>query len=308
MQQRVSLSPTELSRGKLVDNIDAQPLPAKIPAKAICADDPARLLRGSQPVVGSTNLPNVQEDKPSKLEKQSPPEKTSRNVKNMISAFETGLAEVCLQRVIYMLLQVYNLFFLSNNALCLLQRQDKKPRIKPASLGGLGGTKSSHETGIKSRFKPLHQEVDIKEDKLLKHFSAASTSETVKVSARVLDDQKHESSKMLDGKRDSGGSPVMKESHQPEISSTNSRKSDIQGVAAQIYTSIANCEDRQNPFESSGGWMFPDEAIRFCITTSGKKVMDLLGSFSLMKPNIHQERKSLSPPENVEDQQVSEFS
>lgn len=207
-----------------------------------------------------------------------------------------------------MLLQLYNLFFLSNNALCLLQRQDKKPRIKPASLGALDGTKSSHETGIKSQFKPLHQEVDIKEDKLIKHFSTASTSGTVKVSARVLDDQKHESSKMLVGKGDYGGSPIMEESHQLEISSTNPRKSDIQGVAAQLYTSIANCEDRQNPFESSGGWMFPDEAIRFCITTSGKKVMDLLGSCSLMKPNIHQERKSLSPPENVEDQQVSEFS
>lgn len=101
MQQRVNLSPTELSRGKLVDNIDAQPLPAKIPAKAICSDEPARLLRGSQPVVGSTNLPKLQEDKPRKLEKQSPPEKTSRNVKNMISAFETGLAEVCLQSYLY---------------------------------------------------------------------------------------------------------------------------------------------------------------------------------------------------------------
>lgn len=101
MQQRVNLSPTELSRGKLVDNIDAQPLPAKIPAKAICADEPARLPRGLQPVVGLTNLPNVQEDKPRKLEKQSPLEKTSRNVKNMISAFETGLAEVCLQSYLY---------------------------------------------------------------------------------------------------------------------------------------------------------------------------------------------------------------
>lgn len=207
-----------------------------------------------------------------------------------------------------MLLQVYNLFFLSNNALCLVQRQDKKPCIKPASLGALGGTKSSPETGIKCQFKPLHQEVDIKEDKLLKHFRTTLTSETVEVSARVLDDQKHESSKMLDGKRYSGGSPVMTECHQPEISPTNYRKSDIQGVAAQIHTSIAHCEDRKNPLESSGGWMFPDEAIRFCITTSGKKVMDLLGSCSLMKPNIHQERKSFSPPENVEDLQVSEFS
>lgn len=112
---------------------------------------------------------------------------------------------------------------------------------------------------------------------------------------------------MLHGKRDSGGSPVIEETHQLEISSRNSQMSDIQGLAAQICTSIANCEDRHNPFQSSSGWIFPDDAIQFCITTSGKKVMDFLGSCSMMKPSIHQDRKSLSSSKTAEDQQVSEF-
>lgn len=99
MQQSVNLSPTDLSRRELVDNIAAQPFHAKIPAKAICADEPARLLRGSQPVVD--NLPKLQEEKHCKLEKQQSLLKKTPSVKNMISAFETGLAEVYMS--IYML-------------------------------------------------------------------------------------------------------------------------------------------------------------------------------------------------------------
>lgn len=178
---------------------------------------------------------------------------------------------------------------------------------KNISPEALGGTKSSHDTGIKSRSKLLHQEVHINEDKVLTDFSTTSSETIVKVSERVLDDHRHQPSKMLHGKRDSGGSPVIKESHQPEISSRISQKSNIQGVAAQICTSTAKCEDRHNPFQRSGGWIFPDEAIHFCITTSGKKVMDFLGGCNLIKPGMHQDRKSLSPPENAEDQQVSKF-
>lgn len=96
MKQSVNLSPTKLSRGGLVDNINIQPLPTMIPAEASCADEPARLLRASQPVIGITNLPKLQEDENCKLEKQQSPLKKSPSVKNMISAFETGLAEVCL--------------------------------------------------------------------------------------------------------------------------------------------------------------------------------------------------------------------
>lgn len=178
---------------------------------------------------------------------------------------------------------------------------------KNISLEALGGTKSSHDTGIKSRSKLLHQEVHINEDKVLTDFSTTSSEIVVKVSERVLDDHRHQPSKMLHGKRDSGGKPVIEESHQPEISSRNSQKSNIQGVAAQICTSTAKCADRHNPFQRSGGWIFPDEAIHFCITTSGKKVMDFLGGCNLIKPGMHQDRKSLCPPENAEDQQVSKF-
>ncbi|KAM5547406.1 hypothetical protein ABKV19_001744 [Rosa sericea] len=296
VQQSINLSPTELSGRELVDNIEAQPFPAKIPAKAICADEPARLLRGSQPVVG--NLPKLQEEKHCKLEKQQIPLKKNPSVKNMISAFETGLAEDEKPPIKPAPMKVQsNKNVIGNLPKNQHLKEDKKVSTETSesiskrvvnplppeqlqhdttcgesgeeniSLGALGGTKSSHKT------------------------------------ERVLDDHRHQPSKMLHGKKDSGGGPVIQETHQPEISSRNSQKSDIQGVAAQICTSIANCEDRHNPYQSSSGWIFPDDAIQFCITTSGKKVMDFLGSCSMMKPSIHQDRKSLSSPKNAEDQQ-----
>ncbi|XP_024185345.1 uncharacterized protein LOC112190159 isoform X2 [Rosa chinensis] len=300
VQQSVNLSPTELSRRELVDNIAAQPFHTKIPAKAICADEPARLLRGSQPVVD--NLPKLQEEKHCKLEKQQSLLKKTPSVKNMISAFETGLAE------------------------------DEKPPIKPAPMkvqsnktitGNLPKNqdlKEDKKVGTETSESISKRAVNPLPPEQLQHDTTCgesgeenislgalggtkSSHDTVKISERVLHDHRHQPSKMLHGKRDSGGSPVIEETHQLEISSRNSQMSDIQGLAAQICTSIANCEDRHNPFQSSSGWIFPDDAIQFCITTSGKKVMDFLGSCSMMKPSIHQDKKSLSSSKNAEDQQ-----
>ena len=96
MQQSVNWSPTELSRGGSVDNIDAHQHLPYISAETICADEPTRLSRGSRSVVSTTTLPKLQEDEHCELEKKQSPLKKTPSVKNMISAFETGLAEVCL--------------------------------------------------------------------------------------------------------------------------------------------------------------------------------------------------------------------
>ncbi|XP_050369268.1 uncharacterized protein LOC126787410 isoform X2 [Argentina anserina] len=302
VQQSVNMFPTELSRGGLVDNIDAQPRPANISAKAICPDEPVRLLRGSQSVVGTTTLPKLQEENHCEPEKQQSPLKRSRSVKNMISAFETGLTE------------------------------DKKPHIKPAPMK-VQSNKNIKGHLLKEQHLKEYKKVSTKTPESISKrvvnslppgqlqrdttygesseqntslgaldFSATS-SEAVKSTERVLDDHGHQPTKMLHGKRVSGGSPVIVESHQPEISFGSSQKSNIPEVAAQICTPLANCEDRHNSFQGSGGWMFPDEALRFCITTNCKKVMEFLGSCNMMKPDMHQDRKSLSPPKKAEDQQ-----
>lgn len=175
-------------------------------------------------------------------------------------------------------------------------------------LGASDGTKSSHPTGIKNKVKQLHvhQEVGIKKNNFHEDFITTSTFETVQVSEKILSKHRHQPSNTRHGRRNSGSNPVIEESRL-EISSTNiSQIIDIQeaSTSADVCTSVVNCEDRHIPYESSGAWIFPDEAIRFCITTSGKKFMDLLGGCR-EKPNIQQGRMNVSLPENSEE--VHEF-
>ncbi|XP_020424773.1 uncharacterized protein LOC18769844 isoform X2 [Prunus persica] len=339
LHQRVDLPLTESCQGKLVEETEAQPLPANVPAKAKYASESSKLLRSPQSMVRVISLPNLQEDKPHNLEKQGPIQKTPSNVKKMISTFESGSAEdmrpcikpppkevqsnsikagaplkfhnlkedkkVDTETAKSILEGVLKSF--SSGDLLLDPTSGDKSGEQINLLGASDGTKSSHPTGIKNKVKQLHvhQEVGIKKNNFHEDFITTSTFETVQVSEKILSKHRHQPSNTRHGRRNSGSNPVIEESRL-EISSTNiSQIIDIQeaSTSADVCTSVVNCEDRHIPYESSGAWIFPDEAIRFCITTSGKKFMDLLGGCR-EKPNIQQGRMNVSLPENSEEQNV----
>ncbi|XP_068328031.1 uncharacterized protein [Pyrus communis] len=194
-------------------------------------------------------------------------------------------------------------------------------------LGASDAIKSSHPTGIKNKFKQLdvHQVADIKKGNFPKDFVRPSAFETVQVSEKILGKHRHEPSDMPHGKRPSGGIKGIEESR-VQVSSTNTQITNVQGPSCSanvctseanledrhiqedsgpnvLCTSVANCEDRHIPFESSGAWIFPDEAIRFCVTTTGKKMIDSRGRCR-ENPNIHQREMNFSLPENVEEHNV----
>lgn len=72
-------------------------MPADFPTEAISSNETSLLLRGSRldVAVSNNSIPhNLGEDSGHNIQKQSQLGKSPRNVKNMISAFESGLAQV----------------------------------------------------------------------------------------------------------------------------------------------------------------------------------------------------------------------
>ncbi|KAM0974842.1 uncharacterized protein LOC126605084 isoform X2 [Malus sylvestris] len=194
-------------------------------------------------------------------------------------------------------------------------------------LGASDAIKSSHPTGIKNKFKQLDvdQVADIKKGNFPKDFVRRSAFEMVQVSEKILGKHRHEPSDMPCGKQHSGRIKGIEESR-VQVSSSNTQITDVQGASSSanvctseanledrhiqedsgpnvLCTSVANCEDRHIPFESSGAWIFPDEAIRFCVTTTGKKMIDLRGRCR-ENPNIHPRETNFSLPENDEEHNV----
>ncbi|KAM4131960.1 hypothetical protein ACJW30_01G214500 [Castanea mollissima] len=85
-----------LSHKELVEKNESKSLPAEFPTEAISSDETSLLLRGSGLDVAASNnsIPhNLGEDSGHNTQKQSQLGKSPSNVKNMISAFESGLAQ-----------------------------------------------------------------------------------------------------------------------------------------------------------------------------------------------------------------------
>ncbi|TQD87601.1 hypothetical protein C1H46_026800 [Malus baccata] len=339
LHQTVELPVNESYEGRLVEKAEPKQLPANVPSTATSADKTSIVLRGSQSAVGATNHPNLQEDRPRNLEKQSPIKKTPSSVKKMISAFESGSAEDMRPRIKSPPIQVrsnkiktgalvesqnleeHKNMISTETAQSISQAVEdplgdlnldltsgEKSGHQISLLGASDAIKSSHPTGIKNKFKQLdvHQVADIKKGNF-PDFVRRSAFEMVQVSEKILGKHRHEPSDMPCGKRHSGRIKGIEESR-VQVSSSNTQITDVQGASSNsgpnvLCTSVANCDDRHIPFESSGAWIFPDEAIRFCVTTTGKKMIDLRGRCR-ENPNIHQRETNFSLPENAEEHNV----
>ncbi|KAM2002224.1 hypothetical protein ACFX15_025960 [Malus domestica] len=286
---------------------------------ATSADNTSIVLRGSQSTVGATNRPNLQEDRLRNPEKQGPIKKTPSSVKKMISAFESGSAEDMRPQIkpppiqirsnkikTGALLESHNLEEHKNVTSAETAQSISKAVVNPFRSGDLNIGPTSD----------IHQVVDRKKGNFPNDFVRPSTFETVQESDKVLGKHRHEPCDMPRGKRHSGGIHGIEESR-VQVSSRNSQITDVQGASPSanactseanledrhvrgdsgpnVCTSAAKCEDRHDPFERSGAWIFPDEAIRFCITTSGTNMMDSRGGCR-ENPSIHQQKMIFSLP------------
>ncbi|KAK4602651.1 hypothetical protein RGQ29_011605 [Quercus rubra] len=304
-----------LSHKELVEKNESKSLPADFPTEAISSNETSLLLRGSRldVAVSNNSIPhNLGEDSGHNIQKQSQLGKFPRNVKNMISAFESGLAQD-------MRSPIKSPTTRSQSK--ELQHTPTDIRKRGEQINLLGASDRSQDTGqveelnakkfwilgtnssLKNKFNVVHKEVAREEEKSHQNLMRISTSETATVSWRILDEYSggHPLS-LFTGKQDSCGNPVIEESRR-EIQFTNLQEFNIQGASTHKLESVHYCEDNHYLFKSSGAWIFPDEARRLCVTTGGKKVMDLMGGCST-KPKVHQGNVNLSMQENMEKHSV----
>lgn len=124
-----------------------------------------------------------------------------------------------------------------------------------------------------------------------------STLETPSV-AKLMDQQlRRQNCNLYSRKQVSNGNIVIEE-NQTDISSKHKEKKlDCQGTSAHKSDSVASLEDLLSSFEGSCAWICPDQARRFCITTGGKKLMDLLGG----QGTIHDAKMNFRMQEKVEE-------
>ncbi|XP_059432605.1 uncharacterized protein LOC132165914 isoform X4 [Corylus avellana] len=248
--QGVDVHRTEESQGELERN-ESKSLPAEFPTRSICSNEISLFLGGSGLDGASTSdsIPrNLEEDRAHNPQKQSQLGKTPSKVRNMISAFESGLAQDMRSSIKPPPTQS------QSKELQQGPTFTRKRGEKINSLGALDESKSSGDTGKveelitkkfqikgtnsnpRDKFNVVHKEVAREEEKSHQDLMRLSPSETPTVSGRMLDE-------------------------------------------------------------------YSDEARHFCVTTGGKKVMDLMGGSST-KPNVQEGKLNLSMQEYMEEHGV----
>lgn len=141
----------------------------------------------------------------------------------------------------------------------------------------------------KNKVKLLYKELDRKEEKSRGDLMGTSTLETSQVADMMGNQLRQQHRNLFSSKQDSGGKVV---------SSKHAKRWNIEGALAHKLDPVASYEDMLSSFEESGAWILPDQARRFCLTTGGKKLTDLLGGHSL-EPNIHEAKMNVSVPDTV---------
>ncbi|KAG8657032.1 hypothetical protein MANES_03G033100v8 [Manihot esculenta] len=195
-------------------------------------------------------------------QKQSTTEKTPSKIRNMISAFENSL----------------------NQSSKSIRREDQTGGIR-----ALAGSTSSLEAGRLKKLRAGHiqnegttvdlkgkveamYKVDIQEVKTSSEkLARTSIGERASVSGRMLIEKGTQVlSNLFAGRRNSGGNSLKIEQNKGK---------EIQPKGSQDAKIQANLGDEPHSSEGYGAWIFPDGGKRMCITTGGKQIMDLMGSF-----------------------------
>ncbi|KAJ8766899.1 hypothetical protein K2173_011717 [Erythroxylum novogranatense] len=217
-----------------------------------------------------------------KFEKQGPREKTLSNVRNMISAFESSMnqeikskvrpaptrsqlsknkvevpvesshltecktknivKEIPISRSIRNLIHTADVQQFRAN---IRKREEESTYVRPFAETG-----SSFKTG---NLDFMHKEVDRHKDESSSEvLIRKSTSEGASVSGRI---------------RNPCGNLLLREKTAKGVQPKVSKDSSMDGISGE----------KGYAFENSGGWIFPDEGRRLCITAGGKQILNLMG-------------------------------
>lgn len=142
-------------------------------------------------------------------------------------------------------------------------------RLKKLRAGHIQneGTTVDLKGKVEAMYKVDIQEVKTSSEKLAR----TSIGERASVSGRMLIEKGTQVlSNLFAGRRNSGVNSLKLEQNKGK---------EIQPKGSQDAKIQANLGDEPHSSEGYGAWIFPDGGKRMCITTGGKQIMDLMGSF-----------------------------
>ncbi|KAL0345107.1 UNVERIFIED_CONTAM: hypothetical protein Sradi_4342000 [Sesamum radiatum] len=231
-------------------------------------DDPIQESRNQEPVQKTpSNVRKIsvaskfKDDSVQKTVNQEPLEKTPSNVRKMISAFENGqLQERRSMRKSLSLPSELNRFgkagWVDNR-----ESEESTSTVTPIPSGSRGASR-----------EPTVKELEISVVDSMRQ----STSKTATSSGRMPEEQsqvtqssnllKSSQSSVADGSRSGRGTGLK-----------SSKIVDIKVASNAKLKSLEYYNDECYSTQSSGMWIFPDNARRLCITTAGKQVMKIVG-------------------------------
>ncbi|XP_052185840.1 uncharacterized protein LOC127797210 isoform X9 [Diospyros lotus] len=255
-------------------------------------------------------LKNWQADQ---LEKQEPLEKTSSNVRKVISAFESSLAK---DMRVGMKPSPSKLH--SDKVgpeahievdLKKINQPGKLPsgRLKNPFLTGelqhiqvyktlredSHGSKFSQDSGQLKEPSAIQIEPMTKHKKPLEHLVRIPEVEATTVS------QSMDKGRSFPANQLGSSSGTFMEGNAIDIRPTDSHEIYTLGSSEDKLKSAAFFENDNLSSEIYDTWIFPDHAKRLCITTGSKQIMDLVGSCGIQE-RVHKSEQRCQFPENVE--------
>ncbi|KAJ7955882.1 WD repeat containing protein [Quillaja saponaria] len=183
----------------------------------------------------------------------------------------------------------------------ILTHKSSENTIPSKDLSTMRIQKKQTDSNVKSNSKVAgNDETHTLEDKTNKDIVRTSTIETATVSGMMPAEHsyRHQPCSIPCTKQDSRSNPSIEEKRR-ETALNDSQEIHTRRDSPHKEDSMVDREDKYPSSEGSGAWILPDGTRRLCITTAGRKVMDILGG-QIIKPTRHQKRMDFSISGNVE--------
>ncbi|XP_031252353.1 uncharacterized protein LOC116110277 [Pistacia vera] len=320
-----------------VENIETQTPVDDVPERTICSEEASYLSESSELVVAVKNkliAPKLYEENTYNPQKQSPLGKAPSNVRNMISAFESSLAQDMRPHEKSPPLKSQSSRIETEAQKTSILDEVKTDKVKPTQPISVGRLKNPFLAGALQEastytrkggdehgpFRAFSEAKTYQDIRLLELSEAdvKNKRKTGNMKNKLTDkeaelkERKNSSGDLMrasTGKAATVSGRLLDEHTGGQQSGKlfmnnqhSAGKSSMKESGKGVYPEYLEKEDWKDKHYSSicpGTWIFPVESRSLCITTGSKHLMDLMGNCHT-KAKIHEEEKS-SQPENAEE-------
>ncbi|XP_022154767.1 protein piccolo isoform X2 [Momordica charantia] len=277
----------QVDNTKLVESIVTQSPHVNKPSPVVHSEENLFHSQGSE----LSNSPAKGEDKTLDSAKAPPRGRTPSNVKKVISAFESSLTQDTKPRIKPTIRNTQHVVE-KQPSLEVVQSKKATEEQKRKVIEALDGTRLSEDPRqsrkLKGKINQIGGENLSEKDKFHKEYddNNATNDETYQKlpnttkwerdtdSERVMDAQQPSTS--MDEKPVYDRNSITGESKM-QGPARNSQEVNTTGTSAKEVESVSRVKDEKHRSKRSGGWIFPDEGRRLCVTTGGNQMLDMVG-------------------------------